>query len=239
MQRARNWSRRECENVSVELELLETFLVLHAEPVLFIDDDQSKVLELHVLAEQAVRADDDVNLSFRKIFHDFSLLLCRLEAAHRADHYWKVSQTVAEGSRVLFSKDRRRDENRDLSSGLNGLERCTHSNFCLAVANVSDEKPVHRTRLFHVAFHVGCSRALIWRVFKQEGRLELSLPRRIGNVRRSCRNATAGIEIEKLDRHFLNRRARAITLLSPALSAKCVKPRRRIVGGDVCSRPEP
>ena len=41
---------------------LQPLLVLDAEALLLVDDDQAEVLELHVLAEQPVRADDDVDL---------------------------------------------------------------------------------------------------------------------------------------------------------------------------------
>ena len=40
MQRTRNGRGRERENVGFKLELLETFLVFHAEAVFFVDNDQ-------------------------------------------------------------------------------------------------------------------------------------------------------------------------------------------------------
>ena len=40
---------------------LDALLVLHAEALLLVDDEQAEVLELHVVGEQAVRADHDVD----------------------------------------------------------------------------------------------------------------------------------------------------------------------------------
>jgi hypothetical protein len=40
---------------------LDGLLVAHAESVLLVDDEQAQALELHVGAEQLVRADDDVD----------------------------------------------------------------------------------------------------------------------------------------------------------------------------------
>ncbi len=42
-------------------ELLQLLLVPHAEALLLVDDDQAQILELDVLREQPVRADDDVH----------------------------------------------------------------------------------------------------------------------------------------------------------------------------------
>ena len=64
LERARDRRGREREHVDVGAHLLDAFLVLHAEPLLFVDDEQPEVLELDVLGEQAVRPDDDVDLAF-------------------------------------------------------------------------------------------------------------------------------------------------------------------------------
>ena len=45
--------------------LFEAFLVLDAEPLLFVDDQQAQVLEVDVVAEQPVRADEDIDLPSR------------------------------------------------------------------------------------------------------------------------------------------------------------------------------
>ncbi len=43
--------------------LLDALLVRDAEALLLVDDEQPEILELHVLRQQAVRADDDVDLA--------------------------------------------------------------------------------------------------------------------------------------------------------------------------------
>ena len=43
---------------------LQRFLLAHAETVLLVDDDEAKAVELDLLADQLVRADDDVDLAF-------------------------------------------------------------------------------------------------------------------------------------------------------------------------------
>ena len=56
-------------------QLLDLLLVLHAEALLLVDDEQPEVLELHVVGEQPVRADHDVDLARSTPAHDRVLLL--------------------------------------------------------------------------------------------------------------------------------------------------------------------
>ena len=46
------------EHVDVGLELLDALLVLDAEALLLVDDEQAEILELDVLGQQPVGADD-------------------------------------------------------------------------------------------------------------------------------------------------------------------------------------
>src|SRR5512141_242500 len=114
MERPRNRRCSERQHIGVELEMLEPLLVLDAEAMLFVDDDEAEVVELHILAEKAVSSDHDVDLSAGEIGNHFLLLLRRLEAAHRADLDRKISEAVTECARVLLCENRRRNENSDL-----------------------------------------------------------------------------------------------------------------------------
>ena len=62
VQRARDRRGGEREHVRLELELLEPLLVLHAEAMLLVHDDETEIGEVDVGAQQPVRADDDVDL---------------------------------------------------------------------------------------------------------------------------------------------------------------------------------
>ena len=54
-------------HVHALLEVLEALLVLDAEALLLVHDDQAQILELDVLRKQAVGADGDVDLAFGQI----------------------------------------------------------------------------------------------------------------------------------------------------------------------------
>ena len=53
LERARDRRRGEREHVDVRAHLLDPLLVLHAEALLLVDDEQAEVLELHVVARAA------------------------------------------------------------------------------------------------------------------------------------------------------------------------------------------
>ncbi len=63
MQRARNRRRGEAQNVDELAQFFEPFLVHHAETVLFVDDDQTQILELDVFLQQTMGADDDIDFA--------------------------------------------------------------------------------------------------------------------------------------------------------------------------------
>ena len=61
LQRARDRRRAHRDDVDAQLELAQQLLLLDAEALLLVDDDQAEVLRADVAAEQPVRADEDVD----------------------------------------------------------------------------------------------------------------------------------------------------------------------------------
>ncbi len=61
---ARDRRRRHREDVDAQLELAQELLLLHAEPLLLVDDEEAEVLGADVAREEAVRADQDVHAAF-------------------------------------------------------------------------------------------------------------------------------------------------------------------------------
>ena len=72
VQRAGNGRGRERQHVHAVAQLLDLLLVGHAEALLLVDDQQAQILELHVLLQQPVGADDNVHLALsaapRRVF---------------------------------------------------------------------------------------------------------------------------------------------------------------------------
>ena len=67
VQRARNRRRAHRQHVDLAAHLLDALLVRDAEALLLVDDEQAEVVEAHVLRQQAVGADDDVELALGEV----------------------------------------------------------------------------------------------------------------------------------------------------------------------------
>ena len=70
LQRARDGAGRQREHVDALGHALHGLLVRHPEALLLVDHQEAEVLELHVLGQQAVGADDDVDAPVGQPLHD-------------------------------------------------------------------------------------------------------------------------------------------------------------------------
>src|ERR1700693_6443595 len=130
-------------------------------------------------------ADDDVDLPRLETREHRRLLFRSLKTTERFDVDWKISQPLAECSRVLVGENRRRHQHHHLPAGLHCLERGPNRDFRLAVAHISDQKAIHRSRTLHVAFYIGGGGALVGGVLESKAGFELTLPDCVRQVWRS------------------------------------------------------
>ena len=159
VERARDGRGRERQDVHLGLELLEALLVRHAEALLLVDDDQPEVAEADVLAEQAVRADDDVHAARGQPGQRLLLLGAGHEARQRADRDGVGRETLAEGDEVLRGQHRRGHQDRHLRAGLDGLEGGAQGDLRLAVADVADDQAVHGRVALQVVLDLEAARS--------------------------------------------------------------------------------
>ena len=78
--------------------LLDAFLVRHAETLLFVHDQEAEIAELDVLRQQAVRADDDVDLAGGEIDERALLLGLALEPADHVDAHREAGEAFPAAS---------------------------------------------------------------------------------------------------------------------------------------------
>ena len=140
----------EREHVDVLAEVLDLLLVLHPETLLLVDDEQAHVLELHVVGEQAVRADHDVDLARPQPGHHGVLLGAREEARDDLHPDRVAGEALAEGLPVLVREQGGRGEDRHLLAVLHGLERGPQRDLGLAEPDVAADEAVHRDGRLHV-----------------------------------------------------------------------------------------
>ena len=233
VQRARDRRGGQRQHVGLEPELLEALLVLHAEAMFLVDHDQAERLELHVLAEQPVRADDDVD---RPVGEPGETCACSAAVRKRLSVATRTGKSASRSPNVRACCSARIVVGTSTATwrpGLHRLERGANRDLGLAVADVTDEQPIHGLRTLEVALHVVRRLALVRRVLEQERGFELLLPRRVGHVRRTGGEAAPRVQLQQLLRHLVDGGLRAIALLLPPASAELVQPRRRRVVADV------
>ena len=138
-----------------------------------------EILELHVVREQAVRADHAVDLAALDALDHLLGLAGGEEPRQRLDADREPGEPVGERVAVLGREQRRRCEHGDLLAVLDRLERGTDRDLGLAEADVAAQQPVHRVGELHVALDVVDRRALVGRLDVRERLLHLGLPRRV------------------------------------------------------------
>ena len=200
VQRAGNGSGGHREDVDILAHFFQALFVSHAEALLFVDDEQAEILKLHVLREQAVRADDDVNFACFEFVEHFLLFFFRAEAAEHFDADGKCGEAAAESFVVLEGENGGGCEDGDLLRIGDGFEGGAHGDFRFAVADVAAEQAIHRKRGFHVALHVVDGFLLVGGFFEFKGVFEFALPIRIGREGVAGGHFALGVEFEKLVR---------------------------------------
>src|ERR1700744_2682265 len=73
----------------------------------------------------------------------------------------EIFQPLAEGLKMLESKNGSRHQYSSLLTVAYGFKCSTYGNLCFTKSHIAAYKPVHRGRRFHVAFYIGSSLALI------------------------------------------------------------------------------
>ncbi len=179
LERARDGCGGEREDVDVRLHLLHLLLVLHPETLLFVDDEQAEILEVDVGRQQAMRADDAVDLAGLHLGDDLLRLGRRQEPRQHLDADRVAGEPVRERVAVLGCQQRRRREHGDLLAVLDCLEGGTDRDLGLAESHVATDQSVHRELAFHVGLDVDDRLVLVGRLDERERIFHLGLPRRV------------------------------------------------------------
>ena len=180
VQGARDGRGGEGKDIHLGAHLLEAFLVGHAKAVFLVDDDQAEVVESDVLLQDPVGADDDVHRAGFGRIDDLHLLLMGAETAQHLHLDGIGGEPFGEGGVMLLRQDRSGDQDGNLHTLVDGLERRTKGDLGLAVAHVAANQAVHGLGGLHVGFHFVRSTELVGSFHVGERVLEVALPRRIG-----------------------------------------------------------
>ena len=188
LQGARDRRRREREHVDLQLQLAQQLLLLDAEALLLVDDQQAEVLGADVAREQPVGADQDVDLALLVSRQDRFDLGRLAQARDPVEHERQVGEALAEGAEVLLGEDRRRRQHHHLLAVGGGLDRGPQRDLGLAEADVAADQAVHRLLGLHVALDRLDRLDLVGGLAVGEGRLH----RRSATRRRAGRRGPCG-----------------------------------------------
>ena len=144
LQRPRDRRRREGQHVDLQLQLAQQLLLLDPEALLLVDDQQAQLLGADVAGEQAVGADQDVDLAGLEVLQHRFHLGRRAQAGDALDPKGEVGEALAEGAEVLLGEDRGRHQDHHLLAVGRRLDRRAQGDLGLAVADVAADQPVHR-----------------------------------------------------------------------------------------------
>jgi hypothetical protein len=233
VERARDRRRRERQHVDRGAEGADALLVLHAEAMLLVDDEEPQIAELHVLLDHPMRTDDDVDPSARAAGDRLLDLGGGAEARQHIDRDRVAVETRLERLKVLLREDRRRDEHGHLLAAEHAQERRAHRDLGLPEADVAAHEPIHRLAVRHVRDDVVDRAQLAGRLLEGEARNELLIEWIRLRVGRAAVRLARGIDLEQLVRHREQRFLRLRLDALPRRAAELVERRRPAVGRDV------
>ena len=153
LQRARDWRGGERQHVHVLAKLLQPLLVLHAEMLLLVDDQEAEIGELDGLAEQRVGADDDVDGAVLDALLHLGKLLAGDEARSLRDLHRKPAEALDEGVGVLAGEQRGRHHHRHLLAGKHREQARPQGDLGLAEADIAADQPVHGAAAREIVEH--------------------------------------------------------------------------------------
>ena len=146
VQRARDRRGGEGHHVEFGAERLHALLGGDAEAVLLVDHEQAEMFERHILREQPVGGDHQVNLTSRELGNDLGLS-CRRDAAREELELERIcGKAATERFDVLQGEHSSRHQHGDLSPRFEHGEGGAQCDLGLAVANIAHDHAIHRSR---------------------------------------------------------------------------------------------
>ena len=198
MQRPRNGRSGQRQRIDIDLQLFKPVFHAYAEFLLLVHNQQSQIAEFHILANQLMRADDNVQLAACKPSQNVFLFFSSAQTAQIIDGARHIGQPRFECFVVLHCQYGGRHKHCNLLIISHSFERGTDSNLGLAETNIAAHQAVHR----HLTFHIGLDSLrglhLVGRVLVHKRRLELLVHKRVGREGETFLRLALRVQFDKV-----------------------------------------
>ena len=144
IERTRNGRGGKGHDINNGPERFEPFFILDPEALFLIDDHQAEILERHILLQQSVRTDNDVDIPFFKPLQNFLLLSGAAETGEHLDGNRIIFEPFMERFIMLLGENGGRHEDTDLFAIERRFEGTPQCNLGFAVADIPTDKAIHR-----------------------------------------------------------------------------------------------
>ena len=128
---------------------------MHAEAVLLVDDGERQIVERHVLLEQSMGADDQIDLAGGEARKNFRPFAPALAAGENGDADAGGGRQRRDSLEMLAGENFRRRHERRLAAGFDHGRGGEQSHQRLAGADIAVQQPQHAVRLRQVGDDVG------------------------------------------------------------------------------------
>ena len=211
------------EHIHPGAHLFEFLLVGDPEPLFLVDDDKPQILELDVLLNDAVGADDDIDRTPAQAADDRVLLAGGAVAGEQLDFDREALHPAEHRLVVLPGEDGGRHQHRHLFAVHHRLKGGAEGDLGLAEADIAAEQPVHRRLRLHVVFDLGDAFELVVRLVVFEAGFEIPLPFGVGREGEAFRLHPLGVQLGELLGHVLDGRFDPAAGLLPFGAAELVQ----------------
>ncbi len=204
LQRTRNRCGRHRKGVDIAFQFPQLLLCGHAELLFLVDDEQSKVVPLHIFAQQLMRTDDDVYLAVSKSAKHVLGLLGSAGSGKILHPHGEVLQAFAECLKMLIGQHCGGHEYRHLLGVARCLESGAHRHLGLAETYVTTDEAVHRTGTLHVGFDVLSGLELVGSVLVEKACLQFVLHEVVSREGEALLVPTLGIQADEVSGNVLD-----------------------------------
>ena len=217
------------QRIDVGLQLAQLLFHGDTELLLLVNDEQTEIFEVDILAHDAVRPYQDIYLPFLQIFQSLTNLRGSPRPTYIIYLAREILQAFAKGLIVLEGKYCRRHEDGHLLIVRYRFEGSTYGHFGLSKTHIATNQAVHRTVALHICLHVGSGFHLVRRILIDKARLQFVLHEAIRTEGKALLLLSFGIKQDKVAGNIFHFLLRPLLHLFPSTGAELVQFRRLAV----------